>query len=419
MAPMMRALRTGLAIALCFSVISCGGGGNLASSGGGTPPPSGTNVVTVTVDDGPTVNGSAVGSVNTLFTSITVCVPGTTTCQTIDHVQVDTGSYGVRILAAALSSQLALPLQTDSAGNSLAECVVFADGYSWGPVALADVKIGGETASSTPTQIIGASPYPSAPSDCVSQTTMGEEDTVTAFGANGIIGIGPFSQDCPECSTQAIPGAYYYCSSTTCTDTVAALNTQAVNPVTKFPVDNNGVIITLPSVANAGEVTMSGTLTFGVDTETNNVSGAQTVLNVDDFAELSMTFGGIALTSSFIDSGSNGIYFNTNSLPTCAQTNIDTFYCPPNTVANLGLTLQGLDSQGNPISGQSTGTSFSVGSAQVLFNSNNSVIPLLAGTFPGSQTTFDYGLPFFYGRRVAVVVDGATTTVGTGPYVAF
>jgi hypothetical protein len=419
MATMTRILSTGFSVVLCLSAISCGGGGNLAASGT-TPPASGSNVVTVTVDQGPTVNGSALGSINTLFTSVTVCVPGSTTsCQTIDHIQVDTGSYGLRILAAALSSQLALPLQTDGAGNSLAECTVFADGYSWGPVVLADVQVGGETASSMPTQIIGVGTYASAPADCSSQTVMGEEDTVEAFGANGIIGIGPFAQDCPECANQAIAGAYYYCSSTTCTDSVAALDVQTVNPVTKFAMDNNGVIITLPSVGNAGEDTMSGTLTFGVDTETNNVSGAQTVLNVDDFANLSMTLNGTTpLATSFIDSGSNGIYFNTSSLATCTQSDIDGFYCPPNTVA-FSLTIQGLDSAGNPITGQSTGVSFSVGDAQSMLANSDSVLPLLAGTFPGSQTTFDYGLPFFYGRRVAVVLDGATTTVGTGPYVAF
>jgi hypothetical protein len=131
-----------------------------------------------------------------------------------------------------------------------------------------------------------------------------------------------------------------------------------------------------------------------------------------------MTFSGTAYPSSFIDSGSNAIYFNTNSLSTCAQSNISGFYCPANTVS-LALTLQGLDSSGNPITGQSTGTTFNVGSAQVMLANSNSVLPALAGTLPDSMQSFDYGLPFFYGNRVAVVVSGATTTVGTGPYVAF
>jgi hypothetical protein len=33
--------------------------------------------------------------------------------------------------------------------------------------------------------------------------------------------------------------------------------------------------------------------------------------------------------------------------------------------------------------------------------------------------SFDWGLPFFFGRRVANAIEGATTSVGTGPYVAY
>jgi len=44
----------------------------------------------------------------------------------------------------------------------------------------------------------------------------------------------------------------------------------------------------------------------------------------------------------------------------------------------------------------------------------------LAGTLPaGNAGSFDYGLAFFYGKRVAVAVEGSMTSVGTGPYIAF
>ena len=65
------------------------------------------------------------------------------------HVLVDTGSYGLRIMASALAaagltqSDLAEP---NNAGNMLAECLPFADGYTWGPLVALDVGIGGERA---------------------------------------------------------------------------------------------------------------------------------------------------------------------------------------------------------------------------------------------------------------------------------
>jgi hypothetical protein len=43
----------------------------------------------------------------------------------------------------------------------------------------------------------------------------------------------------------------------------------------------------------------------------------------------------------------------------------------------------------------------------------------LGGTFSSSTDTFDWGLPFYYGRTVYSAIENATTSVGTGPYVAF
>jgi uncharacterized protein DUF3443 len=51
--------------------------------------------------------------------------PGTSNCQTIDGVQIDTGSTGLRILASALT--LTLLGQTDASGNAIAECEMFSD----------------------------------------------------------------------------------------------------------------------------------------------------------------------------------------------------------------------------------------------------------------------------------------------------
>jgi len=412
----MRALKMGLGAVLCLTAIACGGGGGGSSGSttppGGTTPPSGTtnNTASVIVDEGPLSQ-----SVNTLFTSVTVCVPGSTTnCQTIDHIQVDTGSYGLRILAPVLT--LTLPVQTLTNGNSLTECTQFVDGFSWGPVVTADLQIAGETANSLPIQVIGDSRFTNIPTEC-SSTGGTEEDTVSTFGANGILGIGPFESDCGDCDT-VTHGLYFACA-TSCTDTTVPDNLQVPNPLTHFAADNNGAIVVLPSVAAGGAANVMGSLIFGVDTQSDNASGTQTVLTVNDEAEVLMTFNGQTLANSFIDSGSNGIFFADSSIVTCTAppndptSQIVNFYCPASTL-NLEVSIQGMNGV------MANNLTFGVGNTITMLDNNFDAYPQLAGTLPaGNAGTFDFGLPFFYGRRVAIVVQGAMTTVGTGPYIAF
>jgi hypothetical protein len=409
----MRAFRLGLSAVLCLSAFACGGGGGSASNGGGgppPPPPPTNNTTSVIVDAGP-MNAS----VNTLFTSVTICVPGSTTsCQTIDHIQVDTGSYGLRLLAPVLT--LTLPIETLANGNSLAECTQFVDGFSWGPIVTADFQIAGETAHSLPVQVIGDSRLTNIPSAC-SGTGGTEEDTVSTFGANGILGIGPFELDCGDCDT-ATHGLYYACA-TSCTDTTVPADQQVPNPVTHFAADNNGSIVVLPSVAAGGASNVTGSLIFGIDTQSDNASGTETVLTVDDNAELIVNFNGQTLASSFIDSGSNGIFFADASISLCTAppndptSQIVNFYCPASTLT-LPITIQGMNGT------MTNNLTFGVGNTETMLNSNFDAYPQLAGTLPaGNAGTFDYGLPFFYGRRVAVAVQGAMTTAGTGPYIAF
>jgi hypothetical protein len=175
----------------------------------------------------------------------------------------------------------------------------------------------------------------------------------------------------------------------------------------------------LPAVAAGGASNVTGSLIFGVDTQTDNASGAETVLEVDDSAELVMTFNGQTLANSFIDSGSNGIYFNDSSITKCTAppndptSQIVNFYCPASTL-NLEVSIQGTNGV------MANNLTFGVGNTETMLNSNSDAYPQLAGSLPaGNDGTFDYGLPFFYGKRVAIVVQGAKTTAGTGPYIAF
>ena len=58
---------------------------------------------------------------NGVFTTVTICVPGTATCQDIPDVLVDTGSEGLRLLSSQVT--LNLPAVTDNSNNQLQECV--------------------------------------------------------------------------------------------------------------------------------------------------------------------------------------------------------------------------------------------------------------------------------------------------------
>jgi hypothetical protein len=280
-------------------------------------------------------------------------------------------------------------------------------------VALADVKISGESASSVPVQVIGDPNFSNVPAACSGQAPT-EEDTVAAFGAKGILGIGVFDQDCGTgCVTVADNGFYYACTATLCQPTTVALAGQVTNPVSLFATDNNGSIIQLPSVVAQGEATLTGSLTFGIDTQTNNASGTETVLTVDpQFGYLTAIYSGQSLTMSFIDSGSSGIFFNDTTIAQCTDPNFSQFYCPASPLS-LTVTLQGA----NGMSGE---IGFSVDSAQTLQANNPSftALPTLAGTYP-TPGSFDFGLPFYYGRRVATALENSTTSLGAGPYVAY
>jgi hypothetical protein len=293
---------------LCALLLgACGGGGGSSGSSGGPPPPA--NTLAVVVDQGPAgllaVNRIAV---NTLYATVTLCTPGSTTaCQQIDHVQVDTGSVGLMIMAEVLNGMAAPQALSDPvSGNQLRECVQFADGYTWGSMVLADVQIAGRTLARLPVHLIGDSAAGAAPASCVSGPA---ESTVATFGANGVLGIQNFLNDCPACVTTAVPAAYYICPNNVCIATKVALADQVQNPVAAFASDNNGVVISLPAVTAPGAVSVSGTIYFGIGTQSNNGLGAAQLLTLDGFGQLLTTYGGVTTGGSVIDSGSNGYFF--------------------------------------------------------------------------------------------------------------
>jgi hypothetical protein len=391
-------------IAVILSVVGCGGSSGTSTMPTQPPMPTGANVAMITVDAGPST-ASGIASVNTPFVSVTVCAPGSTSnCQTIDHVEVDTGSYGLRILSAAMSSSLVLPQEPNGTGGpAIVECTVFADGFSWGPVKTADIQIAGEAASAVPVQIIGDPAFPGIPTSCSS--TGRAEDTVATFGANGILGVGPFIAD---------EGDYFTCSAGVCTSTAIAVALQVSNPVAYFTADNNGVIVELPAVPAAGSAALTGSLIFGIGTETNNGLGTATVYALDpNLGVFTVTYKSQAYGNSFLDSGSNAIYFVDATIPTCSNsTAAPGFFCPTSTL-NRSATNTGVNNASSAIP-------FSVANAQGLFNGNTSDVAFEDLAAPNADnTSFDWGLPFFFGRSVYTAIADQNTPGGIGPYVAY
>ena len=424
---------------LMLAMAGCGGGGGTTAttsssgsggSGGGTT----QNVATMIVDAGP----SGVNSVDIPYITVTICYPGSTSaCQTFDHIEVDTGSYGFRILADAQDTSgnpfsLSLPAETDSSSNTLAECTQFVDGYSWGPLATADISIAGEYAGSVPIQEIGdptvsgESSFPAVPTAC--SGTGKSEDTVTAFGANGILGVGPFVHDCGSgCATSASNGVYYTCpAGNSCIGSALATTLQTTNPVADFQADNNGVIIELPSISSSGAATVTGSLVFGIDTQSDNALNSQNVLYANSDGDVTTDFNGQSLPYSLFDTGSNAYYFNDSSIPQCTSSTLAGWFCPGSTI-QLTATNYAVNSSGAQTGASSTVT-LDVGDANTLFSNGDTAYDNIAAS-SGNQSafcptgssncSFDFGLPFFFGRNVYIAISGANTSAGLGPFYAY
>ena len=385
-------------------VTGCGGGSGSGSSsqssGGGSSP---QNMQSITVNLGP-ANAYANGP----FTSVTICAPGSTSCQTVSGILVDTGSVGLRVLSSALNA-VTLPQQKNAAGSPIVECLSFVDlTYVWGSVRTADVKMAGEAASSVPIQLIGDPAFTSVPASCSNGGTAG--NNLQALQANGILGVGQYLQDCGSGCLSPTNPQYYQCPSSGCVETAEALSQQVQNPVALFPKDNNGVIVQLPA-ASAPTATLSGSLIFGIGTQSNNALGSATVFTMNQNGNFTTVYKSKSLTASFIDSGSNANYFPDSSITQC--TTSKGFYCPATPLTNLSATNQGANAATNTVK-------FSVGNADQTFtaNPNAAVFPSLAGTNPNALS-FDWGLPFFYGRSVYTAIEGQSTPGGVGPYWAY
>lgn len=407
-----RLVRHTLALAALTSwLIGCGGG---SGSTNPSTPTSGnhnisSNVIPVVVNGGPNLD-----QINTLYTSVTICPPGVSgICQTIDHVVVDTGSTGLRLLSSVLAPGLNLPTAVGAGGHPLLNCQQFMDtSFVWGSVAMADVSLGSNTATNVPIQIIGDARFNALSRNCASGNA---NNTVDSLGAKGILGVGQFKEDCgPSCTNIAQNGYYFTCTTAACTHVTGAAverSKQVQNPIARLASDNNGLVIDLPNAPSGGALSLSGNLILGVGTQSNNQLDNTSVLRTDAAGFITTLFEGRILKASFLDTGSNGLFFDSTYVPRCTTYRLSSFYCPP-TAQSIAATLVGSN-------GTKSNVSATLNSAAtMLTNSAYAVFPQLAGSMNDAQS-FDWGLPFFFGRRVFIALEDQAPGTQPGPFFAF
>ena len=401
-------LRAAILVLAAALTTACGGGGG-SSATPGTPSSPTNNVLLASVDAGPADSGY---NVNRLYVDVKICQPGSTQCRTIDHVLVDTGSTGLRLLSSAIKPALTLDRINGSTGFPLLNCAQFVDNtFAWGPVVTADVVLSGKTAASVPIQLMADPAFGNPPLACSGGGT--QMTSAAELGAKGILGVGLFRFDCDSgCASTTHNGFYYTCASPSCTSSTgarASLAQQLTNPVSMFATDNNGVLIDLPVAGSGPTTSLKGSLIFGVGTQSNNLPASGMVLATDATGNFTTLLAGQTMNGSFIDSGSNGFFFDSSSIPVCADS--PGFYCPVS-FTSLSATLIGTNQV-------RTAISFAIDNATAMFgDASQVVLPALSGPF-GDPSGFDWGLPFFYGRRVFIGIEGQSSSLGTGPYYAF
>jgi hypothetical protein len=358
-------------------------------------------------------------------------------------VQVDTGSVGLRVLASKVKSLGLLPVEISSSPAPVVrtwECLPFVIGGLWGANARAIVGLGRQKTGELAIQLIEDDPaaalQPTA--DCFKAADNSILSSAGALGSNGILGVGSTNLDCGSVCLDGSYVAnktfvqYYGCpqgaaSTAACSTTSGvAVNLQVSNPVSAFANSayNNGVVLAMPAVTNPGAATASGELIFGVNTisvggalSNNSVPlGAKRVLlgvdtaNMDFYLNITtrLTRGGSVqtFTSSYLDTGTNGVFCTDSSPSPIARCAGSTWYCPVSVMTLDAVLSDGGSSGLNPV-----GVQFSVGNAEALFSTSNTAFGDAAGAAPTGSTSFAWGMPFFYGKKVYMSIWDITGAV--------
>jgi Protein of unknown function (DUF3443) len=350
--------------------------------------------------------------VNIPLASLSICVPGTTQCQTVSNLVIDTQSTGIRVYAAALT----VPLPAvENGGAPVATCEVFVTEAAWGAVKSASVVWGQEPPVTVPIQVVGDPTVGTAPSS--SGCSSNNSTAGASPGTNGILGTSDIQFD---------SGNYFACQNGSCTSsggTISPIPSYILqNPVFSLQNDKNGIILSLMAIPDQGLSSSTpvqvGTLYAGIGTDPDgfSLSGEWSVMgpSADIF---NTTYNGTPPLQSFLDSGSNVLLFNDPSIQLCPANLASVLssrsdYCPTPSALELSATLSDylLPPTGAPHTAAITFEIANPGSAS---QAGTNIIALdnLGSTWQGlGQFGWDWGLPFFFNR--AVFISYSQTTFG-------
>ncbi len=409
--------------------------------------PTGPNTTEIVVDSGP-LGAFVLGVINVPYVTVTVCRPGassgsTVDCVLIDHVLLDTGSYGLRVLKSkvdGLGLGLGLPAiavaadaSTNTPAGNAAECYPFVLGAVWGPLAKADVRIGEELAPAQTIQLIDDSNPPvTPPQDCIAAAQGALLSSVSELQANGILGIGMVDVDCGiTCETNTYFGmhaVYYSCPTggAPCMPAGLPMASQVQNPVAGF-VDysngrpnNNGTMITMPALPKLGANVAKGRLVFGIGTQSNNqIPLTANMYQVErnpaspNYLYITVQVAGNSFPQSYIDSGSNAMFFDDLTLSRKCDVSAGqqgNWYCPTDIWRQTATVIDAFGTQGT--------FNLAIDNADALFNVGATALATLGGSAGQPAETFAMGMPFYYGRQVFTSIWGQALSPN-GPWYAF
>ena len=343
--------------------------------------------------------------------SVTVCAPNTNTCIKLPKILLSTQTVGLRIGVPLPGLTLPNVLDAgDTASSGLAECFIRLDGNrEWGPLKKADVLMGGERASSLNIQMMRAQdPSFPVPSQCAQSSDL--------TGYQGILGIGPSPFDCgaacnPTASSPTLNHLYFKCTAGNCQNTAVNESVQVENPVAALDVDNVGYILSFPDIAAEGTRHLMGSLTFGINTQPNNLlKGNVRLFQYNAGSTLQALLQNANLLAMLeIASPTNQFSAHDPDLQLCASS---PYYCPA-TQESRKLSLEGY--------GVSSMDILTANGEQIIQAPLDSFKNISSPLLPRSPLAANLvlGMPFFVGKTIYFGLQklGTSAQLETKPYI--